>query len=74
MRKSIPVYESKKSKDELKKIDLIEKVLKELNTKASNRLKLIKADLEMGDSTVSLGALDDLAVQLSDAVTALSKL
>ena len=74
MRKCIPIQESKKSGDELKKLDLIEKVLKELNTKASNRLKLVRADLEMGDSKVSIGALDDLAVQLSDVVTALSKL
>lgn len=74
MRKCIAIQEAKQSGNELKKLDLVEKMLKELNTKASNKLRLVKADLEEGDSSVSIGALDDLAMKLEAVITAVTKL
>lgn len=74
MRKQISIVESKGFSKEIKKAELLEKSLKELNTKALNKVKLIIADLEAGDSKVTLGALDDAVVQVSDVITAIMKL
>lgn len=74
MRKQIAITEGKSSSKELKKAELLEKTLKELNTKAMNKVKLLIADLESGDSNVSIGALDDAVVQVADTLTAIMKL
>lgn len=74
MRKNIYLTESKKSSKEIAKVELIEKLIKELNTKGLNKLRLIKADLEMGDSNVSLGKLDDISLEVSDLITEITKL
>ena len=69
-RKSISVNESKITKS----CNLIEKMLKELNTK-SKKISLLKADDEFGDADASkLSLLDELAESLDNAIGIISKL
>ena len=69
-RKSISVNESKMTKS----CNLIEKMLKELNTK-SKKISLLKADDEMGDADMSkIALLDELADSLDNAISIISKL
>lgn len=71
MRKCISVTESTYSKN----CDRIEKMLKELNTMAENKMRLLKADDEMGDADKSkIGKLDDLAMSLDKTIGILSKI
>lgn len=72
MRKSISTINESKI---TKYCNLAEKMIKDLNTTASNKLRLIKADDEMGDIDNSkLGKLDDFIQSLDNTISLLSKL
>lgn len=74
MRKSISVCEAKSPTT--KQIDLADKLLKELNSKAANKLRLIRADIEMGDADENKlrGTLDTFNSAVESAINALMKI
>lgn len=74
MRKTINIHEAKSPL--AKQADLADKLLKELNAKASNKIRLVKADIEMGDADESKlkGALDSFNTALESAINALAKI
>jgi hypothetical protein len=73
MRKSISVNEAKSRA--AKQLDFSEKLLKELNTKASNKLRLVRADIDMGDADEAklIGTLDTFNMALENAINTLAK-
>lgn len=76
-RKSISVYESsvnEATSKVLKKCVLIEKMLKELNTKA-RKIETVKNDADFGDNVEDkFGQLDDISVALEQVINLISKL
>ena len=75
MRKSISVCESGTDKRASKFCNLTEKLLKELSTKGSRKLSLVKSDIEMGDFDSSkVVILDKLNQKLDEVIGLLDKL
>lgn len=69
MRKSISIVNESKITNYCTRAD---KLLKDINNAAENKLRLIRADDEMGDiDKTKLGKLDDFILSLDKALKAL---